>query len=114
MESNGLARIYLKEILQKINKKDKRSVRTWCQKNNVEIYKDSSGEFVIEAEFNFAFNQPVIKRYKTKYGEHWVKMYELSLENKLHLAESSQERVSTAGRYTPRSKASSNFLNEFK
>ena len=83
-------------------------------KNNVEIYKDSSGEFVIESEFRFAYNQPVIRRYKAKYGEHWAKIFELSLENKLHLADANHERISTAGRYKPKSKMSDNFLNEFK
>ncbi len=114
MEINGLTRIYIQEILKRINKQDKRSVITWCRKNNVEIYKDSSGTFVTEAEFNLAYNQPIIKRYKAKYGENWLHMYELSLDNKLHVADLDIERVSVSKRYIPKSKASSNFLNEFK
>jgi len=114
LEINGLTRIYIQEILKRINKQDKRSVITWCRKNNVEIYKDSSGTFVTEAEFNLAYNQPIIKRYKAKYGENWLHMYELSLDNKLHVADLDIERVSVSKRYIPKSKASSNFLNEFK
>ena len=114
MENNGLSRIYFKEILKRINKKDKRSVSSWCRKNKVEIYNDCSGKFVIESEFNFAYNQPIIKRYKAKYGENWLQMYELSVENKLHLVDSNDERISTSKRYKPKSKASNNFLNEFK
>ena len=114
MENNGLSRIYFKEILKRINKKDIRSVSSWCRKNKVEIYNDCSGKFVIESEFNFAYNQPIIKRYKTKYGENWLQMYELCQENKLHLANENNERISTSRRYTPKSKASNNFLNEFK
>ena len=114
MEENVLSRVYFKEILKRINKKDKRSVKNWCKKNNVEIYKDCSGEFVNEAEFNLTYNQPVIKKYKSKYGENWLKMYELSLQNKLHLADVNQERIFMAGRYMPKSKASNNFLKEFK
>jgi hypothetical protein len=110
LETNGLTRIYIQEILKRINKKDKRSVITWCRKNNLEIYKDSSGRYVSEAEFNFAYNQPIIKRYKTKYGENWLQMYELTLENKLHLADSENERVTVSKRYIPKSKESSNFL----
>ena len=114
MEINGLTRIYIQDILKRINKQDKRSVITWCRKNNVEIYKDCSGKFVIEAEFNFAYNQPIIKRYKSKYGENWLHMYELSLENKLHIADSDKERVSVSKRYKAMTETGINFLNEFK
>lgn len=114
LENNGLTRIYIKEVLKRINKKDKRSVITWCRKNNVEIDKDSSGEFVYEAEFNLAYNQPLIKRYKTKYGENWQQMYQLALEDKLHLADSDNERVSVSKRYVAKSKESINFLKEFE
>lgn len=114
LETNGLTRIYIQEILKKINKKDKRSVITWCHKNNVEIDKDSSGEFVYEAEFNLAYNQPLIKRYKTKYGENWQQMYELALEDKLHLADSERERVTVSKGYIPKSNESKKFLKEFK
>lgn len=110
MEINGLTRIYIQDILKRINKQDKRSVITWCRKNNVEIYKDSSGKFVIEAEFNLAYNQPIITWYKSKYGENWERMYELTLDNKLHLADSENEWVSVSKRYVPKSKESSNFL----
>jgi hypothetical protein len=109
LENKSLTRIYFKEILKLINKKDKRSVITWCRKNRVEIYSDGSEKFVYEAEFNSAYNQPIIKRYKEKYGVNWLEMYELSLENNLHLADSNNERISVSKRYTPKTKASINF-----
>lgn len=86
----------------------------WCKKNKVEIYKDSSGKFVIEAEFNFAYNKPIIMRYKEKYGDYWLKMYELSQENKLHLADMNHGNISISKRYNPKSQASENFLKEFR
>ena len=92
-----------------INKKDKRSVIAWCRKNRVEIYSDCSKKFVYEAEFNLAYNQPIKNRYKEKYGENWQQMYELALEDKLHLADSDKERVSVSKRYVPKTKASINF-----
>jgi hypothetical protein len=85
-------------------------VSSWCRKSNVEIYNDSSGNFVIEAEFNFAYNQPIIKSYKAKYGENWLQMFELCQENKLHLADSNNERIYSSRRYKPKSKASKDFL----
>lgn len=109
MENKSLSRIYFKEILKLINKKDKRSVITWCKKNRVEIYSDGPEKFVNEAEFNNAYNQPIKNRYKEKYGENWQHMYELTLEGKLHLADSDNERVSVSKRYIPKTKASINF-----
>lgn len=58
MTGNEIERIYLKEILPKIRKKDLRSVRTWCKKSGVEIVRDSSGEFVAKSDFIRAYNRP--------------------------------------------------------
>ncbi len=104
----------MKDILVRINKKDIRSVATWCRKNNVEIFQDYSGKFVIEAEFEYAYNQPIIERYKKKYSENWVQMYELAKENSLYLAHENNEQIATSKRYTPKSKASNDFLQEFE
>lgn len=112
--NTGLSRIYIKELLSLINKKDIRSVVSWCKKNDVEIYNDSSGKFVIEAEFYNAYNQPIIKRYKEKYGTNWIRMFELSKENRLYLADEQDERIVFSGRYQPKSKAAKDFLKEFE
>ncbi|NPD44655.1 hypothetical protein [Lentimicrobium sp. S6] len=113
-EQNPLARIYFKEIMKRINKKDIRSACSWCEKNKVEIYQDCSGKFVIDAEFDLAYNRPIINRYKSKYGKDWLKMYELCKENKLHIADMNHKEISRSKRYQPKSKASSDFLNKFK
>jgi hypothetical protein len=110
---NGLSRIYINDLLSLINKKDIRSVNSWCEKNNVDIYRDSSGKFVIEAEFNYAYNQPIIIKYKKKYGKNWERMYELCIENKLYLADEPDERIMHF-RYQPKSKAAIDFLKKFK
>ena len=113
MQENGLTRIYFKEILPRINKKDKRSVNNWCRKNNVEIFKDCSGEFVIQAEFEQAINRPIVTRFKQKYGENWVQVYELAKENKLYLVEENNKEVWSSNNYKPQSQASIDFLKEF-
>jgi uncharacterized protein YegP (UPF0339 family) len=100
--------------MKRINRKDIRSVSSWCSKNKVEIYQDSSGKFVTEAEFNFAYNQPIIKKYKSKYGENWLRMYELCQENKLHMIDLNHQVIIPSKRYEPKSKASSDFLKKFK
>lgn len=100
-------RIYLSELFFLINRKDKRSVRAWCLKNYLQIYKDSSGEFVINSEFELAYNLPLIKKLKLKYGEKWGLYYEAYKEGKLYklldLKDDSQPTVA----YKPKGKLSS-------
>ena len=67
--------MYLNELSSLINRKDKRSVRSWCLKNHLLVYKDSSGEYVIKEEFELAYNMPLILNLKAKYGESWVDYY---------------------------------------
>ncbi|BBE18627.1 hypothetical protein AQPE_2790 [Aquipluma nitroreducens] len=68
MENNGLDRIYLHDLLPKINKKDIRSAVRWCEENDVNVFLDISGKFIIRSEFEFAYNRPIIERYKIRYG----------------------------------------------
>lgn len=61
--------------------KDLRAVRAWCLKNKVAIIKQGKHEFVYEGEFNYAFDQPIIKRYKLQYGHDWERAYNLLKED---------------------------------
>lgn len=97
-----------------INKKDCRSGKTWCEKNNVTIYKDSSGSFIIESEFNYAYNLPIIKEYQMKYGDDWEEVYELCKENKLHLFSGNNSTKSSGKRYKSKSYINQTFINQFK
>lgn len=84
MISTLIKRIYLHNLSCLINRKDIRSIRNWCKKNNLQIYKDSSGEFVIENEFELAFNMPLIINLKTKYGENWLDYFEAYKNGELY------------------------------
>lgn len=84
MLSAHINRIYLNQLSFLINRKDKRSVRMWCLKNYLKIYKDSSGEFVIENEFELAYNMPIIVNLKSKYGNLWIDYYEAYKKNELY------------------------------
>lgn len=76
-------RMYLNEILRLINKNDTRAVRNWCRKNNVIVYKDSSGEFVTKADFELAYDLPLILTLKAKHGDRWRIIYEAYLKDNL-------------------------------
>lgn len=77
-------RRYLSELCPLINKKDIRSVRKWCKKNHLHIYKDSSGDFVNENEFEIAYNLPIIVNLKKTYGDNWQEYYEIYQNKELH------------------------------
>ncbi len=101
----------MSELILKINRKDVRSGITWCDKNNVEIYRDSIGQFVIESEFNYAYNLPVMKRYKEKYKDNWEFMFELAKNDELYKTESKLSTDSNE-KYKPLSKLSNDFFKD--
>lgn len=84
MLSTPINRMYLSEISSFINRKDKRSIRDWCNKNHLHVYKDSSGEFVMKAEFELAYNMPLIKHLKQKHGDDWMQYYEAYNKGELY------------------------------
>jgi len=110
LENNGLDRIYLHDVLLKINKKDVRSAIKWCEDNYVNVFSDSSGKFIIKSEFDLAYNRPIIELYKKKYGDQWLKVYNLSKENNLHLLESSDNSSRSNNSYKPLSREAQDFL----
>ncbi len=76
--------MYLSDISSFINKKDKRTIRDWCSKNHLHVYKDSTGEFVMKAEFELTYNMPLIKNLKQKYGDNWMEYYEAYISGELY------------------------------
>ena len=110
MDNNGLDRIYLHDVLPKINKKDIRTVIRWCEENDVNIFSDISGKFIIRSEFEFAYNRPVIELYKERYGNNWLQVYDLCKENNLHLLESSDNSTKSNNSYQPISQEAQEFL----
>jgi hypothetical protein len=105
MLSTLINRIYLNNLSCLLNRKDKRSIRTWCSKNHVNIYKDTSGEFVIQNEFELAYNMPLIKDLKKKHGDYWIDYYEAYNKGDLHKILDLNTKKETAG-YVPKGKLS--------
>jgi len=76
-DNNGFDRIYLHDVLRKINKKDIRTAIKWCDDNHVFVYSDKSGKFIIQSEFDLACNRPIIESYKNRFGYQCLKIYNL-------------------------------------
>lgn len=100
-------RIYLNDLSSLINRKDKRSIRVWCRKNQLQIYKDSSGEFVNENEFDLVYNLPIIKKLQQKYGDYWQVYYEAYKEGSLYkVLDLNIGTTNNQSRYIPKGKLS--------
>ncbi len=84
MLSIPINRMYLSDISPYINRADKRTIRDWCGKNHLHVYKDSSGEFVMKAEFELTYNMPLIKHLKQKHGDDWMDYYEAYIKGELY------------------------------
>lgn len=106
--STLLNRIYLSNLSSLINRQDRRSIRKWCEKSNLNVYKDFSGEFVYEAEFEFIYNKPLIENLKKKYGENWLEYYNTYTKGELHLMIDTKEKK-MAPKYKPKGKISQKF-----
>lgn len=77
-------RMYLSDISSYINRTDKRTIRDWCGKNHLHVYKDSTGEFVMKAEFELTYNMPLIKHLKQKHSDDWMVYYEAYIKGDLY------------------------------
>ena len=98
MKFLNIDRIYLAEMARLINRKDIRPVKTWCKKNNVNIFKDTTGEFVYRIEFEFANDLPLIQFLRSKYGKDWEMYYGIYLKGELYkILEFAQDRHKQTG-----------------
>lgn len=71
------SRIYISNLKSLLNRKDLRSIRNWCKKNHLHTYKDTSGEFVYQTEFELAYHSPLIKALSLKHPTDWKEYYKL-------------------------------------
>jgi hypothetical protein len=102
----------MNDLILKINRKDIRSGVTWCNTNDVDIYKDRTGKYVLESEFNLAYDLPIIKRYREKYGDNWEEMFELAKSDTLYKSISNISTISNK-RYKPKGSGSVDFLKKY-
>jgi len=84
--SSRVKRLYLADIVKYnlINRCDLRSIRKWCKSNNVEIIKDTSGEYVVEAEYNLAYNLPVLQKLKKQFADSWQTAFQFYLNDEIY------------------------------
>ncbi|OFY97878.1 MAG: hypothetical protein A3K10_15290 [Bacteroidetes bacterium RIFCSPLOWO2_12_FULL_31_6] len=69
--------ILIKNLLEPLNYKDLKAVRSWCTDHDVLIIKQGKNEFVIESEFESVFEKPFVDKLKRKFGGGWEDAYRL-------------------------------------
>ncbi len=105
--------MYLNDISSYINRTDKRTIRDWCGKNHLHVYKDSTGEFVMKAEFELTYNMPLIKTLKQKYGDDWIVYYEAYNSEELYkILDLNTNTSKTQTRYIPKGNISTKLFDE--
>ena len=70
-ESYYLKRTKLKDAMNDLGIKDKRTFKKWCISNGVEVIHDIGGSFVYEDEFYFKANAKIFDLMRKKYGDNW-------------------------------------------
>jgi len=58
-----MKRLLLKELLEQLGYVDVRSVRKWCAKNGVFVFRQGKEEFVVKSEFKKAVEIPFINNF---------------------------------------------------
>src|ERR1035437_9416301 len=66
-----LRRMTLKEVGEILRKKDKRTAERWCRDNNVTIFPDRGGKFVLADDFEMGCKRQVKTEMKKKLGSGW-------------------------------------------
>ena len=109
----NIERKYLKSISKLIQRTDVRTIRSWCKKTNLMIYKDSSGEFVYRSDFELAYDRPLILKLKEKYGVEWSDYYSAYQKGELvKLLEFSVDSNVEKSSYIPKGKISNKILKK--
>ena len=113
--SSRVKRLYLTDIVKHklINRSDIRSVRRWCRTNRVDVIKDLSGEYVIEQDFDLAYNTPLIAKLKKAHGNEWQKVYPYYINGELYKLTDIKSKVEVKpSRYIPKGSISASMQSK--
>lgn len=109
-----IKRIYLSEVAGLINRRDVRAVKTWCRKNNLQVFSDTSGDFVFEHAFVLAYEMPLIQALKKEHVENWEQVYEAYKNNTLYkMLDSVPTSKTTVERYVPKGKVALSLMKKY-
>lgn len=71
-----MQKIPLMQLKEVLNRNDKRSIRKWCDRNEVFIFeRGTKAESVSKLDFDLAADRKFIENLKKKIGEGWPEVY---------------------------------------
>lgn len=104
----------IEELLEPLGLTDIRSVRAWCDKNDVLIIKQAKNEFVIESEFILAYERPCINNLKKKFGDDWEQVYKLYKEGNIPALYTLSQSTTTPQLFVSSNKKDCHFTQKIK
>ena len=80
-----LKRMNLKEVGEKLDKKDTETIERWCKLRNITIHEDISfkGKYIFEHEFTIAYDKPFVMTLMKKYPKDWKPIYQLYVDGNI-------------------------------
>ena len=106
-----ISRIYIKELCEKLNCKDMRSIKRWCIKNGVSIMSDfgSKKKYVLTAEFEAKYDSQPKEYIENKFGKDKLPVFLQSAMN--FFSEYKQTKNKLEKEYKPKGKNEKDFLD---
>lgn len=105
----------IEELFEPLGLTDIRSVRAWCDKNDVLTIKQAKNEFVIKSDFKLAFELPFINKLKRKFGDDWEQVYNLYKDGNIPALNTlSQSTTTPTPIYKNNSETKIKFINKIK
>lgn len=109
-----IQRMFLSEIAEQnlLNRKDVRSIRSWCKQKHLTVYKDTCGDYVIKSEFEFVYNLPAIANLKAQYGADWENYYPHYQNGEIHKIVEMVNPSNPVTRYVPQGRTANSYKNK--
>jgi hypothetical protein len=78
---NSTKIINLKEVGNRLGRKDNESIKKWLIDNKVTIHRQAKLHYVYEAEFECVLLLPQVKDFQNKYPEKWESYYQKTIKD---------------------------------
>ena len=110
-----MRRIGLSELFAYLGYTDIRTVRKWCNNNNVAIIRQGKSEFVYEANFRQVFDRPLINKLREQHGDNWQEVYQLYLDGNIPALTAINSRSKYQDKsYKPDNEIVSKYLSKYE
>lgn len=98
--------IDMDELSILLNYESEKSVKNWCRKNKIEIYKTGHRKHIMRYDYERVIKMPQIIYFRKEYGDNWEYAFKLAQNNELYKMDINNEPISFhSGTYKPKSKA---------